>query len=299
VVSIPPPGFVPPAPVVYVAAASVLGDLRDEDRRPLDSRRLGARVIDSLIVAPIFAVMQARWGAGVGNWILLGCITLVYHHLCEVTRGGSFGKRAVGLRVADLDTGAIPTPRQAAARGVIGLIEIPIIATISIFATGRARRRLGDLAGGTAVVDARRHPADRRSHEAGMVVYPVLWILATCGVGVAQAKGLMPGSFRHRADAICAQANAISARIDLQAAGNLQMHLRLDTEELSALQRLTVPAAWRSKREMLLVEIARVQTARAIVGAEGAAEMPQLAAAKRHAHEAIEAGGFTTCATVP
>ena len=57
---------------------------------------------------------------------------MIFHHVCEVTRGATPGKRLLHLRVARLEDGELPTPRQAAARGVIGIFEFGVIACIAV-----------------------------------------------------------------------------------------------------------------------------------------------------------------------
>jgi hypothetical protein len=79
-VSVAPPGWVEPR--IAVAPAGVTppardGELRHENRRLLDGRRLGARVVDWLILTPLAALAVWEWGWQVGTFALARCLLLI------------------------------------------------------------------------------------------------------------------------------------------------------------------------------------------------------------------------------
>jgi hypothetical protein len=194
-----------------------------------------------------------------------------------VTSGATPGKRLLGLRVARLQDGELPTPRQAAARGVIGIFEFGLIACIAIVCT-KGRRRLGDLAAGTAVVDARRHPIASRPLFAGALAYPAAWAVPAIVACVLAARGDLPGSYRDNADAICAsatrQAPAYVAARGLT--GMQELYAQLDAN-LSALE---VPHAWRGRHDEMML---RLHTLRAQIDAEVGQVMASSAPRQRYA----------------
>src|SRR4051812_13432766 len=106
--------------------------MRTENRRLLDSRRVVARLVDWVMVFLTAKIISRGWGSELGELALFQCLLLIYNHLFEVTTGATLGKRLVGLRVANLADGGLPTPRQAATRGVIGIFEIGVIAAVAI-----------------------------------------------------------------------------------------------------------------------------------------------------------------------
>lgn len=239
-----------------------LSGLRRENRRGLDSRRVVARVLDWLIVAPFAGVAVWEWGWHLGTYALFQCLLLIYHHVFEVTTGATPGKRLLGLRVARIDDGGLPRPRQAAARGVVGIFEFGLIACVAIVVT-RQRRRLGDYAAGTAVVSARKHPVASRRLFGGAVAYPVAWAVPAVVACVLGANGDLAGTYRQRADAICSSANGEvrrAARVYGVSALPAVFHQR--DERLAA---LWVPNAWHARHDRLLATL-RAQTTWASVG---------------------------------
>ena len=110
---------------------------------------------------PIYFLALYSWDTAVLlAWTIMSLVHVVVAHFCEVTIGATPGKYIMRLRVADRETGALPTPRQAAIRGVIGLLESDLIGLIALHVS-KGRTRLGDRAAGTVVVDTARHPARR------------------------------------------------------------------------------------------------------------------------------------------
>ncbi|MET0604166.1 MAG: RDD family protein [Baekduia sp.] len=248
--SVPPPGWVEPSRAV--AAQSHLAyahdDLRSENRRSLDGKRVGARVLDWLIVAPIGIAAAWEWGWNFGTFALVQCLLLILNHVCEVTTGATPGKRLFGLRVASLRDGGLPSPRQAAVRGVIGIFEFGLIAAIAIIST-KGRRRLGDLAAGTAVVSARKHPVASRPLFAGALAYPVVWAVPAIIACVLGARGVLPDSYRAQADNWCrGYTPPMSATVNLSVSEALQF----DAAMAHAIETLEPPHAWRGAHEDLV-----------------------------------------------
>jgi uncharacterized RDD family membrane protein YckC len=265
---VPPPGWVEPVRPAFVgttAPSAAAQDLRHENRRPLDSRRVVARLVDWVLVAIVAQVVSSGWGDELGSFVLFQCLLLIYNHLFEVTTGATLGKRLVGLRVASLDDGGLPSPRQAATRGVIGIVEIGVIAAIAIV-VNKQRRRLGDYAAGTAVVDARRHPVASRAVFAGAIVYPVLWLVPTLLVCSMAAKGTLPGSYRSQVNDLCERARAEAASVPYGREPANLAAIFANRDQFIAT--LAVPRSWRDRHEQLLASLHR-QTADLEVAANG------------------------------
>lgn len=98
----PPPPPPPPAPLAVGQAYASLG------------RRVGAYLIDGglalpLVLLPSILVLLPTGGVGPGELTLLAIVLLLglglYQWYGVATRGQSIGKRAVGIRVVDVDTG--------------------------------------------------------------------------------------------------------------------------------------------------------------------------------------------------
>jgi uncharacterized RDD family membrane protein YckC len=278
-VSIAPPGWVEPARAVGLSAHDAeVATLRSESRRALDGRRLGARLIDWLIVAPFAAAAIWAWGLNLGTYALAQCLLLIYHHLFEVTTGATPGKRLLGLRVARLEDGGLPAPRQAAARGVIGIFEFGLIALLAMVAT-KGRRRLGDFAAGTAVVDARKHPVTPRPLFRSALAYPVVWAVPAIVACVLAARGDVPGSYRYEADAKCVARELIASA--MSPSGTLspasEAGWQVEQESLPWFQEMSAPAVWRGRHE----DLVRRLTARAIEHREMAADLQRPGGARR------------------
>lgn len=248
--SVPPPGWVPPPRAVAATSdvAHTRNDVRSENRRALDSKRVRARIVDWLIVTPIGVTAAWEWGWNFGTFALIQCLLLILNHVCEVTTGATPGKRLCGLRVANLQDGALPSPRQAAVRGVIGIFEFGLIAAIAIIST-KGRRRLGDLAAGTAVVDARKHPVASRPLFAGALIYPVVWAVPAIVACVLGARGVLPDSYRAQADSWCrGYTPPARTTVGLNAPDMVNWELAM----VRAIESLNAPHAWRSAHEDLV-----------------------------------------------
>ena len=301
--SVPPPGWVQPPRAVAATSdfAHTRSDLRSENRRALDSKRVRARVLDWLIVAPFGVAAAWEWGWNFGTFALFQCLLLILNHVYEVTRGATPGKRLCGLRVANLQDGGLPSPRQAAVRGVIGIFEFGLIAAIAIV-SNKGRRRLGDFAAGTAVVDARRHPVASRPLFAGALVYPVVWAVPAIIACVLGARGVLPDSYRAQADHWCqGYTPPVGATVNLSVPDTLL----LDFEMMHAIETLDPPHAWR-RAHTDLVRRLRLRVATRQQWAQDRAEHPGQATdavwlardqrARADDDVALAAQGFHACA---
>ena len=127
----------------------------------LDNRRVLAGVVDLLIVtAGALVVLYAgdsltgdRQGALAA--VILGW-ALYYYFALESGAGQTVGKKLMNLRVVRAD-GRPAGMREIAVRSILRVIDgigLYIVGLIVMLVTGERRQRLGDLAGGTIVVDA-------------------------------------------------------------------------------------------------------------------------------------------------
>jgi hypothetical protein len=196
----------------------------------------------------LWFLFTARYGKGWGPAVLVAGLVLSYHYVCEITVGQSIGKRATGLRVVSLD-GSAPTYRQVSARTVLRLIDQgpPIIGLIVMVLSGKRRQRLGDLAAGTAVVRAADHPAGRRAFSIDVVAYPLAWVAPAAVVFGLWISGHFPGTYRSAAESLCAQASAA-----IGTSPSFDGIFAIQSELLSRLNGLKVPANWRGRHDLLV-----------------------------------------------
>jgi uncharacterized RDD family membrane protein YckC len=263
--SVPPPGWVEPQRPAAPASPSPFGAperpagsdfasrIAVEDKRRLDTRRVWARFIDNLLCAPIYFIALYAWDtAALLAWVIMSLVHVVVAHFCEVTIGATPGKYVFRLRVADRETGALPSPRQAAVRGVIGLFESNLIGLLALhFSKGRTR--LGDRAAGTVVVDTVRHPAQARAITSGGLVYGLVWVIPIALVGLGVHKHHAGASYRRQADALCRQADAsINARLPGEGLpAVVAAYQQLD----AGLARLHPPGAWLERHRRLAGQV--------------------------------------------
>ena len=136
-----------------------------EDRPDVLDRRIGAGLIDFLVLFLIFAVVAVLFGetsAGQGKAavkvegapaLLVLLAMLLYYGVSEATSGQTVGKRLMKIRVVGIDgerAGAV----QIALRTILRLVDgiaFYLVALIAILATGKRRQRLGDMAARTTV----------------------------------------------------------------------------------------------------------------------------------------------------
>jgi uncharacterized RDD family membrane protein YckC len=174
--SMPPPGGPPDLGYSFAEAplpASAPAPAAVENLRSLDSRRLGARIIDWLLfLVPTIALQLTIGPLGWAAWVVSLWATVVYFFLCEALTGQTVGKRLLGLRVVRRD-GSPAGTSSIAARNVVRIAEEPLIALLVLVGSRRRRQRVGDLIAGTTVGRAAgSRPPARSRFLAG---YPALW----------------------------------------------------------------------------------------------------------------------------
>ena len=130
----------------------------------LDNRRVLAALIDLVVLGAGAALIGFVAGALNGGEveftpalevILLGW-ALYYYFACESGGGQTIGKRLMKLRVVRADGGHAGM-REIFVRTILRVIDgiaLYLVGLIVMLVTGERRQRLGDLAGGTVVVDA-------------------------------------------------------------------------------------------------------------------------------------------------
>jgi uncharacterized RDD family membrane protein YckC len=138
----------------------------------LDNRRVLAALIDLVIVGAGAALIlfaadalpsgggSAREEVGTGLYLITLAWALYYYFACESGGGQTLGKRAMKLRVVRVD-GSEAGMREIAVRTVLRVVDgicLYLVGLIVMIASGKRRQRLGDMAGGTIVVDANTSP---------------------------------------------------------------------------------------------------------------------------------------------
>jgi len=139
----------------------------------LDNRRVLAALIDLMIVGAGAALIlfaadvlpsgggSAREEVGSGLYLIALAWALYYYFACESGGGQTLGKRVMKLRVVRADGGEAGM-REIAVRTVLRVVDgigLYLVGLIVMLASGKRRQRLGDMAGGTIVVDADASPA--------------------------------------------------------------------------------------------------------------------------------------------
>ncbi len=130
----------------------------------LDNRRVLAALVDlAIVVAGSVVILFAADALSGDNSEIRGALgavilgwALYYHFAMESGDGQTVGKKLMKLRVVLAD-GRPAGMREVAVRTglrVIDGIGLYIVGLIVMLVTGQRRQRLGDLAGGTMVVDA-------------------------------------------------------------------------------------------------------------------------------------------------
>jgi uncharacterized RDD family membrane protein YckC len=118
--------------------------------------RLSARAVDWVLASVLLSFMRLFFGnTGSGTVLALVGVLLLYEVFPVWRRGGSIGKRAVGLTVIDLDTGGNPPLWQSFLRSVAWLaflltVVAPILQVLRL-AMGIDNRAWHDRLAGTTV----------------------------------------------------------------------------------------------------------------------------------------------------
>ena len=270
-----------------MTGAPVDRGLLGESRRKLDSRRLGAFVLDILILLVVVVPLRLHYGPDLGAAVFGSALVLTYHFLFEIARGQTIGKRAVGLRVVMAD-GSPVTVRAASARAVLRSLDCTGAGLLVYMLSRGRRRRIGDYAAGTIVCDVARVGTFSRPLVAMDAAYPGIWIAIGLTLMVLTTGGHTPWSYRAGADRACASATAFLASngppspIDVEA-----VHSQLEI----ALARMRPPPNWRDRHQQLL---SRLHMENAVMLSSGEVA-PAVSADARAAMRQL---GYRDCASV-
>ena len=161
-------------------------------------RRLGALIIDNLLIAPMLVPCAlVMGGLGPQAGVLYLAPYVIYFFLLEAHSGQTIGKRLAGLRVVGVDGGpvdALAVGARNVLRFVDGIPGPPLIGALSMTLTGPRRRRIGDLAARTVVVEAQEHSFVRAPRSALLALYPILWLGMAVLAALATPEPASPGS---------------------------------------------------------------------------------------------------------
>ena len=176
-----------------------------------------------------------------------GCLT--YFFLFESQTGQTIGKRAAGLRVERIDgqpLNAAPVAARSVFRIVDGLPSIPLVGLIAMILSGPRRRRVGDLAAGTAVVEAEGQVFLRAPRSPLVTIYPALWIGAALAFVLFIGHGGEP--YLRDVDSVC------KARIAAQGGDHVDLRrgVALTIQETRAIAALPYPSRLASTRREIL-----------------------------------------------
>jgi uncharacterized RDD family membrane protein YckC len=143
-------------------------------------RRLAALIIDNLVCLPMLGLCLLAVGSmSEGAGLIYLALIITYFFLLELRSGQTLGKRAAGLRVVHVE-GEPVSAIAIAARNVLRLVDnipgIPLVGALAMALTGPRRRRIGDLAGRTVVVEAAEHPFVAGPRSPLVTIYPTIWI---------------------------------------------------------------------------------------------------------------------------
>jgi uncharacterized RDD family membrane protein YckC len=140
-----------------------------EDTTDVLGRRIGAALVDVLVLAVIFGftgltIGDTSTGGGRaavnlegGAFLVFVALVLLYYFLGEALTGQTLGKRLLGVRVVRVDgkpAGTGPAATRTILRLVDQLPAMYLLGFIVVLATGKRRQRIGDLVAGTRVVRA-------------------------------------------------------------------------------------------------------------------------------------------------
>ena len=139
-----------------------------DDRTDVVGRRIGAALVDFVVLFALFLVLSAITGgaknghgnlsfhlrdAGLLAWL---AIQFAYYGVCEATWGQTPGKRALGIRVVG-ESGKRPTAGAIVARTLLRIVDgLPVAYLLGfvVMLTSPRHQRLGDRAANTLVVRA-------------------------------------------------------------------------------------------------------------------------------------------------
>jgi uncharacterized RDD family membrane protein YckC len=201
-----------------------------EDRKKLDSRRVGAIVVDGLVLAPILIPLDIFFdGLTAGAWLVYIALELGYFHVMESIDGQTLGKKLFDLRVVRREDAGPASAKAISGRTVLRLIDgfpgFYLVGALSMLLSDKRRQRLGDLAVGTVVTRASARPYTRARRSRLQAGYPAIWLAAALLVVVAVGHRGDPGLAA--LDALCEQTTQAEAKLGSSAAAADVFRLRL------------------------------------------------------------------------
>lgn len=137
-------------------------ELTYDDRAPRVSR-MGAALVDLLVVALICAPFAAAIELTIGNWSdtrvsgsmgLIAALVMFLYHTCSVALAGrTMGMRSFGLHAVDAHKASVPSTRQCAGRALVYMISLASGGLGILYSLFDAEgRTVHDLLSGTVVV---------------------------------------------------------------------------------------------------------------------------------------------------
>jgi uncharacterized RDD family membrane protein YckC len=213
----------------------------EEDRKPLDSRRVLAVLLDGVVVAPVLIPLALIFGSvNRSAWLIYLACALTYFHVMETRTGQTLGKRALDLRVVSKTDAGPATAKAISIRTVLRLVDgFPVayvVGGITMLATGKRRQRLGDLAAGTVVTRASARPYTAARRSPLVTIYPALWIGAALILAVWIARA--DDRFLGKVDRLCKQADKASSDLGPSKPLDRQLAIRIDLERRIAMLRV-------------------------------------------------------------
>jgi uncharacterized RDD family membrane protein YckC len=200
-------------------AERAAAEIQAENRRELDTRRVGAALLDLLLLGPVLKIVRDFGGHTLASTLAAVAVELSYFFLAESLTGRTLGKLLLGLRVVRRD-GRPLTPQAVAARTLLRLIETNPLGLIVMVVSGRRRQRIGDFLGGTVVTRASFKPnlaAPRVRDRLALVGYPLMWlapaVLLFALVPAARAKPCTEGAVNWSSprEGMCTSAGELEA----------------------------------------------------------------------------------------
>ena len=150
-----------------------MNDVLTSDPAEVIGRRIGAALLDIVLMAILMVVVGLAFGEGESSGgsasvtlegvsaLVYFALVLVYYSATEAVWGATVGKRALGLSVVDAETGGRAGGGKVVARNLLRIVDIlPILyllGLIVMLATPN-KQRIGDLAAGTVVVPRQAAP---------------------------------------------------------------------------------------------------------------------------------------------
>lgn len=202
----------------------------EEDRKRLDSRRVGAVLVDALVVAPVLVPLNVLFdGLTSGAILVYIALELGYFHVMESHDGQTIGKRLFDLRVVRKADAGPASAKAISGRTVLRLLDgapfFYVVGGLTMILSGRRRQRLGDLAVGTVVTRASARPYTPARRSALQAAYPMVWLGAAVGVVLLVGYGGDPGLAT--IDEMCAQTRAAEAKLPPGSAPEERYRLRM------------------------------------------------------------------------